>query len=104
MKIISFFNTKIFNSVLDIVSDMILFFDYLLGEEDLTEYALSNNDTKAMEDQTNRILGNITIQSCIIIKTSCSEEGLSLKISCKKKEPWFAILTLFFIYSPCVHS
>ena len=98
------FNTTIFKSVLDIVCDMILFFDYLLGGEDITEYALSNDTiAMAMEDQTNRILGNITIRSCTIVNTSCSEEGLSLKISCKKKDPWFAILTLFFIYLPCVN-
>ena len=80
---------------------MVLFFDYLLGGEAITENVLLN-DTTAMEDQTNRILGNITIRSCTIMNTSCSEEGLSLKISCKKNDPWFAILTLFFIYLPCV--
>ena len=100
MNSVTLFNTKVLNSVLDIVCDMNLFFDYLLGEEDLTEYVMSN-DTIAMEDQTNRILGNITIRSCTIINTSCSEEGL--KISCKKNDPWFAILTLFFIYLPCVN-
>jgi len=49
-------------SVLDIVCDIILFFDYLLGREEITEYVLLN-DTLAMEDQTNRIFGNITTQS-----------------------------------------
>ena len=102
MNNIILFHKKVYlkDSVLDIVCDLILFFDYLLGEEDLTAYALSN-DTSAMEDQTNRILGNLTIRSCRIINTTCSEEDLM--ISCKKRDPWFAILTLFFIYTPCVN-
>ena len=79
---------------------MVLFFDYLLGGEYIKEYVLLN-DTTAMEDQTNRILGNITIRSCTIINRTCSEAGLM--ISCKKNDPWFAILTLFFIYLPCVN-
>ena len=85
-------------SVLDIVSDTMLFFDYLLGREDITEHVLFN-DTSSVEDQTNRILGNITIQSCTIMNTACSEEG-SLMFLCKKKNPWFAIFTLIFIYGP----
>ena len=87
-------------SVLDIVFDMILFYEYLLGGEDITKYVLLN-DTTAMEDQRNRFLGNFTIRSCTIINTTCSEEGL--KISCKKSDPWFAILTLIFIYLPTVN-
>ena len=79
---------------------MILFFDYLLGGEDITKYVLSD-DTEAMEDQTNRFLGNITTRSCTIINTTCNEEGLM--ISCKKKDPWFAILTLLFIYLPSIN-
>ena len=55
-----------------------------------------------MEDQTNRFLGNITIRSCTIINTTCSEEG-ALMIACKKNDPWFAILTLIFIYLPSVN-
>ena len=52
-----------------------------------------------MEDQTNRILGNITIRSCTIINTTCSEEG-PVMISCKYSSPWNAICTLVFIYLP----
>ena len=84
-------------SVLDIVSDIMLFFDYLLGREDIAEHVMFN-DTSSVEDQANRILGNITIQSCTILNTTCSEEGLV--ISCKKKEPWYAIFTLTCIYAP----
>ena len=93
-------NTRVLHSVLDIVCDMILFFDYLLGREDITEL-VSSNDTTAVEDQINRFLGNITTRSCTIINTTYSEEDLM--ISCKKNDPWFAILTLFFIYLPCVN-
>ena len=85
-------------SVLDIVSDIILFFDYLhLGREKIKEYVLLN-DTSAMEDQTNWDIGNITVRSCTIINTTCSEEGLM--ISCKIRKPWCAIGTLSFIYLP----
>ena len=76
---------------------MVLFFDYLLGGEYIKEYVLLN-DTTAMEDQTNRILGNITIRSCTIMNRTCSEEGVI--ISCKKNDPWWAIWTLIFIYLP----
>ena len=50
-------NTRVLHSVLDIVCDIILFFDYLLGREDITEF-VSFNDTTAVEDQINRFLGN----------------------------------------------
>ena len=92
---------NVLQSVLDIVCDMILFFDYLLGGENQTEYVLSNN-TSAMVNQTNRILGNITTRSCTIINTTCGEEGAVI-ISCKKNDPWFAIFTLIFILTPCVN-
>ena len=83
-------------SVLDIVSDITLFFDYLLGREYITEYVFSN-DTSL--DPTNRILGNITIWSCTMMNTTCSEEG-PMMIACKWRDPWWAIFTLIFIYLP----
>ena len=85
-------------SVLDIVSDITLFFDYLLGREYITEYVLLN-DTSAIEDQTDRMLGNITTRSCTIMNTTCREEG-PLMISCKYSQPWNAVYTLIFIYLP----
>ena len=79
-------------SVLDIVSDIILFFDYLnLGGEEIKEHVLLN-DTSAIEDQTDRMLGNITTRSCTIINTTCSEEGLM--ISCMYSKPWNGVGTL----------
>ena len=97
VKLIALFGYNILYSVLDVASDMVLFFDYLLGGEYIKEYVLLN-DTTAMEDQTNRILGNITIRSCTIMNRTCSEEGVI--ISCKKNDPWWAIWTLIFIYLP----
>ena len=38
-------NTRVLHSVLDIVCDMILFFDYLLGREDITELVSSNDSS-----------------------------------------------------------
>ena len=78
-----------------------ILFDYLLGGEYIKEYVLLN-DTTAMEDQTNRILGNITTRSCTIMNRTEAEEGIII-ISCKKIDPWFAILTLLFVFLPCVH-
>ena len=66
VKLIALFGFNVLHSVLDVASDMVLFFDYLLGGEDIEE-CIFLNDTTAMEDQTNRILGNITIRSCTII-------------------------------------
>ena len=86
-------------SVLDIVSDITLFFDYLLGREYITEYVLDvlSNDTSL--DRTNRMLGNMTTWSCTIMNTTCSEEG-PVMIACKWRDPWWAIFTLIFIYLP----
>ena len=75
VKLMALFGYNILHSVLDVASDMVLFFDYLLGGEYIKEYVLLN-DTTAMEDQTNRILGNITIRSCTIMNRTCSEEGV----------------------------
>ena len=87
-------------SVLDIVCDIILFFDYLLVREYIIEDVWPY-DTSVMEDQTNRILGNITIWSCKIMNTTCSEED-PVMIVCKARNLWFAILTLIFIYLPSI--
>ena len=66
VKLIASFGSNFLHSVLDVASDIILFFYFLLGGEYIKEYVLLN-DTTAMEDQTNRILGNITIRSCTIM-------------------------------------
>ena len=86
-----------FYSVLDIFTDLILFFDYIGGTEELYFHW----DVSWTMDQTSNFFGNATLQSCS--PGTITSGGYAPRIVCVRYNHWFAILTMVFIYLPSVN-
>ena len=77
--------------------DILLFFDYLEYFE-TTFYVSSMNDTQVI-NETQDLFGGARDWTCTFINTT--EQGH--QFLCEELHPWFAILTLLFIYLPSVN-
>ena len=86
-----------FYSVSDIVFDILLFFDYLEFHTSIV-YVSSMND-RPVSNQTQEIFGGVRDRTCTFMNTT--EYGY--QFSCVELNPWFAVLTLLFIYLPSVN-
>ena len=79
-------------SVLDIVFDFNLFYEYIEGS------TIKNN--VLVEDQTSGLFGFTTTVTCSSINSTSNGQE---QLDCTRYNYWFSILTLLFIYLPSVN-